>query len=69
MYYNPVLGITTTNVCGYGNHGMCDNLECECSCHTDRQQPKDVDYTKYDEPEDTRFRDSVTESRETSYRD
>lgn len=34
LYYNPGAQISTSNVCGYGNHLACDMGKngCECPC-------------------------------------
>lgn len=34
LYYNPGLGVSTSNVCGYGNHLACTAGKegCECPC-------------------------------------
>jgi hypothetical protein len=57
MYYNPQLGVSTSNVCAYGNHGFCDVKDCGCSCHPIEKPPEETteEHTPYYDPEPTRL--------------
>jgi hypothetical protein len=57
MYYNPQLGVSTSNVCAYGNHGFCDVKDCGCSCHPIEEPPEETieEHKPYYDPEPTRL--------------
>lgn len=60
MYYNPQLGVSTSNVCAYGNHSYCSIEDCQCSCHPAIEQglPSDEnteERTPFYDPEPTRL--------------
>lgn len=50
LYYNPFAQLSTSNVCGYGNHLACDMGKegCECPCN----HPQDTPSEEPKEPEE-----------------